>query len=193
MQTAVGVQANCSPSTRWRDRLDEALATKSWTAYGPGRASIRTCPRRRLDLDERRSTIRHIRPASRSMAATSIRRPGTAGSRAEQAEGHSRCGRVHQIRRRARRKGVLRLEPHGEQKEATKRNLAALGFPMGGNVDTVLLQKTGRKWAFEARRARASPSSPWTIALLLLFGDNIGDFSDTYSPASLTAPRPSKR
>jgi predicted secreted acid phosphatase len=30
---------------------------------------------------------------------------------------------------------------NADQKEATRQNLEALGFPMGGNVDTLLMQK----------------------------------------------------
>jgi len=61
--------------------------------------------------------------------------------------------------------------------EATRRNLAKYGYPMGGNVDTVLLKGERPEW-------RPSEKSPRRMhvardyRVLLLLGDNLGDFVD---------------
>jgi predicted secreted acid phosphatase len=69
---------------------------------------------------------------------------------------------------------------NADQKETTGQNLEALGFPMGGNVDTSLMQKDrserspgakGSRFAYIAKDYRVLP----------MFGDQIGDFSDKYN------------
>ena len=71
--------------------------------------------------------------------------------------------------------------------EGTARNLAALGFPMGGNVDTLLTKKEKPDWG-------SAKSSRWSVVaeeyrILLMIGDNLGDFTDDYktSPADRQA------
>jgi len=68
---------------------------------------------------------------------------------------------------------------NADQKEATKRNLQALGFPMGGDVDALLLQHERPEWASRAKGARLAYIAD-RYRVLLLFGDNIGDFTDRY-------------
>jgi len=61
--------------------------------------------------------------------------------------------------------------------EATRRNLAKYGYPLGGNVDTVLLKGERPEW-------RPSDKGPRRMhvardyRVLLLLGDNLGDFVD---------------
>jgi len=43
---------------------------------------------------------------------------------------------------------------NADQKEAAGHNLEALGFPMGGNVDTLLMQKDRPEWSTGARGSR---------------------------------------
>lgn len=67
----------------------------------------------------------------------------------------------------------------GGLEEATRRNLEKYGYPMGGNVDTVLLWGERPEW-------RASVKSPRRLhvardyRVLLVLGDNFGDFVDGY-------------
>lgn len=64
------------------------------------------------------------------------------------------------------------------EEEATRKNLAALGYPMGGNVDTVLLKKEHKDWGSKKGSRRAVVAKDYRI--LLLIGDNFGDFVDAY-------------
>lgn len=67
----------------------------------------------------------------------------------------------------------------GDLEEATRANLQKFGYPMGGNVDAVLLKKEKEEWA-------SSKKSPRRIhvgndyRVLLVLGDNFGDFVDGY-------------
>jgi acid phosphatase len=53
-----------------------------------------------------------------------------------------------------------------------------LGFPMGGNVDTFLMQGEKPEWASAKGTRRAVIAKDYRI--LLSFGDNFGDFDDRY-------------
>jgi len=65
----------------------------------------------------------------------------------------------------------------------TRENMARLGFPMGGNVDTFLMQNERKEWASAKSTRRAVVTSGYRV--LLNIGDNFGDFDDRYrtSPA----------
>jgi len=65
-----------------------------------------------------------------------------------------------------------------DQEEATRKNMEALGFPMGGNVDTFLMSKEKEDWTSKKGTRRAFIAKDYRI--LLLIGDNYGDFSDDY-------------
>lgn len=66
-----------------------------------------------------------------------------------------------------------------DQEEPTRRNAQALGFPMGGNVDTFLMSKEKPDWGSAKSTRRAAIAKDYRI--VLLFGDNFGDFSDAYN------------
>ena len=60
--------------------------------------------------------------------------------------------------------------------EATRKNMEALGFPMGGNVDTFLMQGEQDDWGSAKGTRRAFVAKDYRV--LLNVGDNYGDFSD---------------
>ena len=62
------------------------------------------------------------------------------------------------------------------QEEATRKNIEALGFPMGGNVDTFLMNKEKEDWTSKKGTRLAFVGKDYRV--LLLLGDNYGDFSD---------------
>lgn len=64
----------------------------------------------------------------------------------------------------------------GEQ--ATRDNMAKLAFPMGGNVDTFLMANEQDGWGSKKGSRRAVIAKDYRI--LLLLGDNFGDFVDAY-------------
>ncbi|MBI3504800.1 MAG: 5'-nucleotidase, lipoprotein e(P4) family [Proteobacteria bacterium] len=65
-----------------------------------------------------------------------------------------------------------------EEKESTRKNLASLGFPMGGNVDTLLASREKPDWTSQKGTRRAHIAKDYRI--LLNLGDNFGDFTDEY-------------
>lgn len=65
-----------------------------------------------------------------------------------------------------------------EEEPATAERLKALGFPMGDNVDTVLSAKEQEGWGSAKSTRRAFIAKDYRI--LLLIGDNLGDFTDAY-------------
>ena len=69
------------------------------------------------------------------------------------------------------------------QEEATRKNAEALGFPMGGNVDTFLMSKEKEDWTSKKGTRRDFVSKDYRV--LLLLGDNYGDFSDDASKSEV--------
>ena len=65
-----------------------------------------------------------------------------------------------------------------EEEPATAERLKALGFPMGDNVDTLLTAKEQQDWGSTKSTRRAFIAKDYR--LLLLVGDNLGDFTDAY-------------
>jgi len=62
--------------------------------------------------------------------------------------------------------------------KATRENMERLGFPMGGNVDTVLPTRKQPDWGSAKGTRRAYVAK--TYRVLLNIGDNFGDFVDEY-------------
>jgi acid phosphatase len=65
-----------------------------------------------------------------------------------------------------------------EEKPATRRNIEKLGFPMGGNVDTVLTTREKPDWTSLKGTRRAYVAKDYRI--LLNLGDNLSDFTDEF-------------
>ena len=60
----------------------------------------------------------------------------------------------------------------------TRKNMERFGFPMGGNVDTFLMQGEKPEWAGPKSVRRAVIAANYRV--LLNLGDNLGDFDDGY-------------
>ena len=65
-----------------------------------------------------------------------------------------------------------------EEEPATRENMRKLGFPMGANIDTILTAKEQPDWGSAKGTRRAVIAKHYRI--LLLVGDNFGDFTDAY-------------
>lgn len=65
-----------------------------------------------------------------------------------------------------------------EVEKSTRENMEKLGFPMGGNVDTFLMQNEKPDWSSTKGTRRTVIAKDYRI--LLNFGDNFGDFDDRY-------------
>lgn len=60
----------------------------------------------------------------------------------------------------------------------TRENMQKIGFPMGGNVDTFLMQNEQPGWGSAKSSRRAVVTKDYRV--LLNIGDNFGDFDDRY-------------
>jgi acid phosphatase len=65
-----------------------------------------------------------------------------------------------------------------ETEKDTRINMEKLGFPMGGNVDTFLMQNKKEGWGSAKSSRRAVITKDYRV--LLNIGDNFGDFDDRY-------------
>lgn len=65
-----------------------------------------------------------------------------------------------------------------ETEKDTRENMQKLGFPMGGNVDTFLMQGEKPDWTGAKGTRRAVITKDYRV--LLNIGDNFGDFDDRY-------------
>lgn len=65
-----------------------------------------------------------------------------------------------------------------EEEDPTREVMTKYGFPMGGNVDTFLSAKEQPDWGSAKGTRRAVVAKDYRV--LLLVGDNFGDFSDGY-------------
>jgi 5'-nucleotidase (lipoprotein e(P4) family) len=74
---------------------------------------------------------------------------------------------------------VFYITNRGVEVEAdTRQNMDRYGFPMGGNVDTFLMQGEKPDWASAKGTRRAVVTTGYRV--LLNIGDNFGDFDDSY-------------
>jgi 5'-nucleotidase (lipoprotein e(P4) family) len=65
-----------------------------------------------------------------------------------------------------------------EEEPATRKNLEKFGFPMGGDVDTMLMTRKHPEWGSAKGTRRAYIARSYRI--LINVGDNFGDFVDEY-------------
>jgi acid phosphatase len=65
-----------------------------------------------------------------------------------------------------------------DEEPATRRNMEKLGFPMGGNLDTVLTARELPDWTSAKSTRRAYVAKSYRV--LLNLGDNFGDFTDAF-------------
>ncbi|HWB49280.1 MAG TPA: HAD family acid phosphatase [Stellaceae bacterium] len=180
MQTSVEYRANClAVYALARLRLDQALADPSWTAYDQAGAYRDLPPAVILDLDETALdnspyeawlVVNHAKFDPKSWDAWVKARQAKAvpGAVEFAAYAAGKGVKVFYVSNRS-----------AEQKEETRRNMAALGFPLGGNVDTLLMKRDRPEWSGNAKSARyAAVAKDYRV--LLLLGDQFGDFTDNY-------------
>lgn len=161
-------------------RLDEALADPDWTAapdlQGDGYRDLP--PAIILDADE--TIIDNTPYAAAGVQTGADYTSETWNAWASAGVANAIPGAVA-FTRAAAAKGVkvFYVTNRDAVTEAgTARNLEALGFPMGGNVDTLLTKGEQAGWG-------SAKSTRWAVVakdyrILLMIGDNLGDFTDAY-------------
>ena len=158
-------------------RLDEALADKSWSATGQTDAAGKP-PAVILDGDE---TVLDNGPYESWLVKSGQDYSGktwAAWVAAKQARAVPGAVAFTQY---ADSKGVKVFyvtNRSADQEADTRANMQALGFPMGGNVDTFLMSKEQPDWTGKKGTRRDFIGKDYRV--LLLFGDNYGDFSDDF-------------
>ncbi len=162
-----------------RMRLDEALADKSWTATGQTGAYQDLPPAIIADLDEtfldnagyeawlvvarQNFSSKSYDAWTKAMEAKAV--PGAVDF-ANYAD--SKGVKVFYVTNR-----------DANQEPQTRQNMEQLGFPMGGDVDTFLMQKEREDWTSKKSTRRDFIGKNYRV--LLLLGDNYGDFSDDFA------------
>jgi acid phosphatase len=163
-----------------RIRLDEALADKDWTAAPKEQTGAYQSlpPAIVLDVDE------SILDNSGYQAWMTLKGT-TFDSKTWNAYVNTVTSQVIpgavEFARYADSKGVKVFyvsNRTADEETATRKNLEKFGFPMGGNVDTMLMTRKQPDWGSAKGTRRAFVAKSYRI--LINVGDNFGDFVDDY-------------
>lgn len=181
MQRSIEYKANAlSVYALGKIQLDKALADKSWTAATEQTGAYQELPPAVvLDLDETAMDNSAYQTGLVTSGTDFAPKSWDAWVKAEKATAVPGAVEFTQY---AESKGVKLFyvsNRNADQEEPTRRNAQALGFPMGGNVDTFLMSKEQPDWGSAKSTRRAFIAKDYRI--VLLFGDNYGDFSDAYN------------
>lgn len=159
-------------------RLDAALADPAWTAVDD--ASPAGKPAAIIaDVDE---TLLDNSPYQAWLVrAREEYAPETFDAWTRDAAAPPVPGAVEFTRRAAERGVTVFYVTNREasQEDATRSNMAALGFPIGDGVDTFLMSGERPDWTSRKGTRRAFVARDYRV--LLLLGDNYGDFSDDFA------------
>jgi 5'-nucleotidase (lipoprotein e(P4) family) len=158
-------------------RLDQALADKTWSAIGQTDAADKPLA---IVVDADETMIDNGPYESWLVKAGQDYSGKTWGAWVAAAAAPAVPGAV-EFAKYADSKGVKVFyvtNRSADQEEATRKNMEALGFPMGGNVDTFLMSKEKEDWTSKKGTRRDFVGKDYRV--LLLLGDNYGDFSDDY-------------
>mgnify|MGYP003607393214 FL=1 len=163
-----------------RLRLDEALADKGWTAAPAEQAGdfANLPPAVVLDVDE--TLLDNSKYQVWMMRANQSFSTKTWNQFCAAQVSTAIPGAV-EFTKYADSKGVkvFYVTNRGTETEKdTRENMQKLGFPMGGNVDTFLMQGEKPDWTGAKSTRRAAITKGYRV--LLNIGDNFGDFDDRY-------------
>lgn len=160
-----------------RLRLDQALADRNWTASLEQSGTYQDLPPAIiLDVDE--TVLDNTRMNVHLLKTGTKFSPTIWNGFVESASSPAIPGAV-EFTNYAAKKGVTVFYVTNRRaplKTATRRNLAAQGFPLKENTDTLLLKNERENWGTEKGTRRAFIAENYRI--LLLVGDNLGDFTD---------------
>lgn len=181
-QISVEYKANSLGAYRLAEmRLDQALADKSWTAYDAQSGKTGDLPPAViLDLDE---TVLDNSPYEAWLVRTGNGYSGKTWTPFCNAMISRAIPGSLEFTKYADSKGVKVFyvsNRKADVEEATRKNMEKLGYPMGGNVDTFLLRGKKDEWKSSAKSPRWAYIAK-DYRVLLMVGDNLGDFDDAYS------------
>lgn len=177
-QTSVEYKAHAMATYKLAEMmLDKALADKSWTAaLEQGESYEGKPPAVILDVDE--TILDNSEYEAWLIKAKKNYSSKTWGPYVDAAISKPIPGSKEFINY-AKSKGVeifyvSNRKAPGEA--GTRKNLKDLGYPVNENIDTVLLRGEKKEWGSEKSPRRAHVAKDYRV--LLLLGDNIGDFVD---------------
>lgn len=164
-----------------RIRLDEALADRKWTA-APDRQGVgyeKLPPAVIVDADE---TVLDNSAYQAMLARDYAEFSGPTWGAFVDSETARAVPGALEFARYAASKGVTifyitNRDAVGE--EATRANLKALGFPVSDDKDTIFTQGEREEWKPSAKGVRVAEAAKGH-RILLMIGDNLGDFTDDY-------------
>lgn len=163
-----------------RIRLDQALADKNWTAApDEQKGSYQNLPPAViLDLDE--TALDNSRYQAWMTMTGQTFSPKTWNAFVNAEVSTPIDGAVEFCRYAESKKVKVFYVSNrtADEEPATRRNMEKYGFPMGGNVDTVLTSREQPDWSSAKGTRRAYIAKEYRI--LLNIGDNFGDFTDAY-------------
>ena len=162
-----------------RIRLDEALADKSWTAATEQTGAFQDLPPA-IILDADETVIDNGGYESWLVVAHKEFSGKTWGAWVAAAEAKAVPGALD-FTKYADSKGVKVFyvtNRAASTEKDTRENMQKLGYPMGGNVDTFLMQNGKPDWGSAKGTRRAVITKDYRV--LLNIGDNFGDFDDRY-------------
>jgi 5'-nucleotidase (lipoprotein e(P4) family) len=181
MQKSVEYKANAEAVFALaKIRLDEALKDKSWTAAPAEQTGDfkNLTPAIVADADE--TVLDNSGYQAWMVANGETFNPKTWTKFVNSQTSTAVPGAV-EFARYAESKGVrvfyVTNRTKGEE-PATRENMRKLGFPMQANIDTILTAKEQPDWGSAKGTRRAAIAKHYRI--LLLLGDNFGDFTDAY-------------
>jgi 5'-nucleotidase (lipoprotein e(P4) family) len=179
-QTSVEFKANATGAYALGQlRLDEALADKNWTAAAEQAGAYQDLPPAViLDVDD---TVLNTSPYQAWTVTAGTSFADKTWDDYVHAEKDVAIPGAIAFTRYADSKGVkvFYVTNRTEGQEApTVEEMQKMGFPMGGNVDTFLAAKEQPDWGSAKGTRRAFIAKNYRI--VLLFGDNMGDFTDDY-------------
>ena len=160
-------------------RLDEALAEKNWTATGQIGDFQNLPPAIVADVDE--TLLDNTGYEAWLVVARQNFSSKTYDAWTKAAESIAVPGSVEFLKY-ADSKGVKVFyvtNRDADQEAQTRQNMEKLGFPLGGNVDTFLMQKEQADWTSKKGTRRDFVGKSYRVVMLL--GDQYGDFSDDAS------------
>lgn len=181
-QTSVEFKANASAIyALGKMRLDEALADKSWTAAPVVQTGdfADLPPAVILDCDD---TIFNTSAYQAWAVKNDTSYSGKTWTDYVNAKLDVPIPGAVEFTQYAASKGVKVFyvtNRTAEEEGPTVEEMTKMGFPMGGNVDTFLALKEKPEWTSAKGTRRAYIAKNYRI--VLLFGDNMGDFTDEYT------------
>lgn len=195
MQTALEYEASAMQAYRLAAlQLDTALKESSWTAALEQTSDASTLPPAViLDIDE--TVLDNSYYQARQVRDNSQFAADTWDRWCQEARATAIPG-APDFTQYAEKRGVTVFyitNRTANVEDATRRNLAALGFPLSAGVDTVLTRGERPEWQASAKGARRAHVAR-DYRVLLLVGDDLGDFVVDASGtppqrAARTAPR----